>query len=151
MTTAFERQLLGTRRPLATPSVQISAPPAQTTARVSAAVAPTSNATLENRHRWERAYRWRLRLSDTAVVIGSTGVAAWIQIAAIAQVDLTDAPWQYGRVFVLTASVWLLFLALFQTRSPRVVGQGIECRRVLHATGMAFGVAAIAFVIMQSQ
>ncbi|MCH6230773.1 sugar transferase [Microbacterium sp. CFH 31415] len=118
---------------------------------MSAAVAPTSNATLENRHRWERAYRRRLRLADTAVVIGSTGVAAWIQIAAIAQVDLTDAPWQYGRVFVLTAAVWLLFLALFQTRSPRVIGQGIEYRRVLHATGMAFGVAAIAFVIMQSQ
>ncbi|WP_240642166.1 sugar transferase [Microbacterium sulfonylureivorans] len=116
-----------------------------------AAVAPTANTTLENRLRWERAYRWRLRLADTGVVIASTGVAAWIQIAAIAQVDLTDAPWQYGRVFILTASIWLLLLSLFQTRSPRVIGQGVEYRRVLHATGMAFGIAAIAFVIMQSQ
>lgn len=116
-----------------------------------AAVAPTANIALENRLSWERAYRLRLRITDTAIVLVSTGLAAWIQIAQIAQVRLTDAPWQYGRVFILTAAVWLLLLGFFQTRSSRITGQNIEYRRVLHATGMAFGIAAIAFVIVQSQ
>lgn len=152
MTTFYERPLLGNRRPAATLQAPTIVKPAAVEPPVhSAAVAPTANATLEGRHRWERAYRWRLRVTDTAVVIGSTGLAAWIQIEAIAQVELTDAPWQYGRVFVATAAIWLILLALFQTRSPRVIGQGTEYRRVLHATGLAFGVAAIAFVIMQSQ
>ncbi|WP_240658525.1 sugar transferase [Microbacterium sp. CPCC 204701] len=151
MTTAFERQNLGTMRVPTARSVPSVSTVAGVKPRVHAAVAPTPDATLENRHRWERAYRSRLRLADTAVVIASTGIAAWIQIDAIAQVDLADAPWQYGRVFVFTAAAWLILLALFQTRSPRVIGQGVEYRRVLHATGMAFGVAAIAFVIMQSQ
>lgn len=115
-------------------------------------VTPVTTKTLERRQRWERQYRLRLALTDTAVVLGATGVAAWVQIATIAQVDVADAPWQYTRVFLLTATIWILLLALFQTRSTKIFGQGMtEYRRVLHATGLAFGILAIAFVVMQSQ
>jgi exopolysaccharide biosynthesis polyprenyl glycosylphosphotransferase len=115
-------------------------------------VAPRAMPALERRQLWERKYRARLRLTDSVVVIAAAGVAAWLQIATVAQVDLRDAPLQYGRVFMITASIWLLSLAVMQTRASRVVGHGMaEYRRVAHATGMAFGVLAIAFVLLQSQ
>lgn len=112
---------------------------------------PRTAPAIERRQLWQRRYRLRLVLSDTTVVLTASGVAAAIQFAN-AQVDLIDAPWQYGRVFLLTTAIWLLLLALFQTRATRLVGQGThEYRRVAHATGMAFGVLAIGFVLLQSQ
>lgn len=113
---------------------------------------PRVSAAVTTRLDWERRYRRRMRFSDATVVLASTGIAAWVQIATIAQVDLTDAPWQYGRVFLLTAAIWLFMLAAFQTRDVRTAGHGTtEYRRVAHATGLAFGVVAIAFVLLQSQ
>lgn len=113
---------------------------------------PVATAALEHRQRWERSYRLRLFWTDLAIVLVSVGIAAWVQINTIAQVDLVDAPWQYGRVSMATAAIWLILLALFQSRGPRVLGHGMtEYKRVVHATGLAFGVLAIAFVIMQSQ
>ena len=107
---------------------------------------------IEERLAWQRRYRGLIALTDTAIVFLSAGVAGWIQIDAVAQVNLTDAPWQYGRVFVATVLIWSLLLVLFQTRDRRVVGHGtVEYRRVAHATGMAFGILAIGFVILQSQ
>ena len=116
-----------------------------------AAIAPTAGASLENRQRWERAYRLRLRVTDTVVVLASTTLAAWVQIDAIAGVYLPDAPWQYGRVYILTTAIWLIMLALFQTRAMGIIGEAAEYKRVLHATGLAFGIVAIAFVLIQSQ
>lgn len=117
-----------------------------------AIASPVTTAALERRQRWERYYRMRLVWTDLVIVLASAGLAAWIQIDTIAQVDLTDAPWQYGRVFLVTAAIWLLLLAMFQSRSSRVMGQGMtEYKRVLHATGLAFGILAIGFVLMQSQ
>ncbi len=140
--------------PVATPT--IVAPTTRTIAPAAPATraiaSPVTTAALERRQRWERFYRMRLFWTDLVIVLGSAGLAGWIQIETIAQVDLADAPWQYGRVFLLTAAIWLLLLALFQTRSSRVMGQGMtEYKRVLHATGLAFGILAIAFVLMQSQ
>lgn len=130
--------------PVATPA--IAAPTTR------AIASPVTTAALERRQRWERQYRMRLFWTDFAIVLVSAGLAGWIQIETIAQVDLVDAPWQYGRVFLMTVAIWLLLLALFQTRSSRVMGQGMtEYKRVLHATGLAFGILAIGFVLMQSQ
>lgn len=115
-------------------------------------ITPQVAPALERRQLWEAKYRDRLRLIDASIVIGASGIAAWVQIATIAQVDLRDAPWQYGRVFLLTVTIWLIVLALFQTRVSSIVGHGtVEYRRVAHATGLAFGILAIGFVILQSQ
>ncbi|GAA5212236.1 sugar transferase [Microbacterium kyungheense] len=115
-------------------------------------ITPRNAPAIEQRLAWQRRYRARLALTDTLVVLVSAGVAAWIQIAGVAKVDLADAPWQYGRVFVITFLIWSLMLVLFQTRDPRVLGQGTtEYRRVAHATGLAFGMLASGFVILQSQ
>lgn len=115
-------------------------------------VTPVATDSLARRQRWELSYRLRMSVTDTVVVLGATAIAAWVQIAAVAQVELADAPWQYTRVFLLTSAIWLLMLAMFQSRSPKIFGQGMaEYQRVLHATGLAFGILAIAFVLMQSQ
>lgn len=115
-------------------------------------ITPRLAPAVERRQAWERRYRHRLILADTLTVLCAAGAAAWIQIATIARVDLADAPWQYGRVFLATVLIWWLMLALFQTRAPGLIGHGTqEYRRVAHATGMAFGILAIGFVLLQSQ
>lgn len=129
--------------PIAAPRIIEALPRTLFTPRVAPAI--------ERRQLWQRRYRLRLVVSDTVVVTAASGVAAAIQIST-AQVDLIDAPWQYGRVFLITTAIWLLLLAVFQTRASRVTGQGAnEYRRVAHATGMAFGILAIGFVLLQSQ
>lgn len=128
------------------------AAPRFTDVSTTTSIAPKVAPAIEQRQLWQRRYRRRLVAADTLVVLLSAGVAAWFQIATIAQVSLPDAPWQYGRVFLVTSAIWLLLLGVFQTRDKRVVGHGsTEYRRVAHATGMAFGILAIAFVVLQSE
>lgn len=117
-----------------------------------AVVSPRVQPALEQRQLWERRYRRRLQLSDFGVVVGTTALTAWLQTTAALPVLLVREPMLNVRVAVLTATIWLLVLALFQTRNAAVVGSGAnEYKRVAHATGLAFGLLAIAFVIMQSQ
>lgn len=140
--TAFADDVFAT--PVSAPRFVDALPRTLITPRVAPAV--------ERRHLWQRRYRRRLAVVDTSVVLASTGIAAWVQIATIAQVSLPDAPWQYSRVFIVTATIWMLLLSLFQTRSRHITGHGTgEYRRVAHATGMAFGILAIGFVVLQSQ
>lgn len=130
--------------PIAAPRLIDALPRTVVTPRVAPAVA--------RRQLWQRAYRLRLQLTDTVVVLLVSGLAAWLQITLLAQVELMDAPWTYGRVFLITATIWLLALAAFQTRDSRIVGHGAtEYRRVAHATALAFGFLAIGFVVLQSQ
>lgn len=113
--------------------------------------APRIGPAVHRRHVWERRYRRRVAITDTVIVLLSTLLAGVIQLVS-ARVYFLDAPWQFGRVAVLTAAIWLIMLSLFQTRARRVIGHGSEeYRRVAHATGMAFGILAIGFVIDQSQ
>lgn len=142
-------------RPLVTPRAAVAT--ATATAAIADAlprlfITPRLAPAVERRQAWERRYRRRLALADSVIVLVSAALAAWIQIATIARVELADAPWQYGRVFIATVLIWWLMLAAFQTRARGIVGHGThEYRRVAHATGMAFGVLAIGFVLLQSQ
>jgi exopolysaccharide biosynthesis polyprenyl glycosylphosphotransferase len=118
-------------------------------------VAPRTAPALARRDRWQRAYHRRLVVVDLAIVIASVALAGWIQLSLIADLriaDIKSSPWQYLRVALLMSIVWLFSLAWFQTRAQKIIGQGMaEYRRVINATAVAFGVAAIGFVIMQSQ
>lgn len=128
------------------PAAQVSASVPRTL------ITPRLAPAVERRLQWQRRYVARLRITDTVVVLASTMLAAWVQIAGIARVELAEAPWDYGRVALATIAIWLVMLMLFHTRDKRVLGHGtVEYRRVAHATGMAFGILAIGFVIFQSQ
>lgn len=114
-------------------------------------VTPRTTETIERRHFWQRRYRHRVLAADVIVVALVCGVAAIVQIVGVAHVDPFELPWMYWRVSLITAAIWLLMLALFQTRSSSIVGFGTrEYQRVAHATGMAFGVLAIGFILVQS-
>ncbi len=91
-------------------------------------------------------------MTDIAIVLLVSGVGALVQIIGVAGVDPLDAPVTYLRAHVVTLVIWLLMLALFQTRAEQIIGHGTaEYRRVIHASGMAFGLLAIGFVLLQSQ
>lgn len=129
--------------------------PAAAAARMRRHVTPRTAPALARRDRWQRAYHRRLVAVDLVIVLASVALAGWIQLSLIADLGLSDiktSPWQYLRVALLMSIVWLFSLAWFQTRAQKLIGQGMaEYRRVINATAVAFGVAAIGFVIMQSQ
>ncbi|WP_344779282.1 sugar transferase [Microbacterium kribbense] len=115
-------------------------------------VTPRATAALERRQKWQRRYRRNLLLTDVAVVLVVSGIAALVQMLGVAGVDPLEAPVPYLRVHIITMAIWLLLLALFQTRAQQIIGHGtVEYRRVLHASGLAFGLLAIGFVLIQSQ
>ncbi|QDZ14996.1 sugar transferase [Humibacter ginsenosidimutans] len=116
---------------------------------------PETGSAVARRERWKRAYGRRLIVVDLGVVVLAVALAAWIQLVWIANAHLSaisSAPWQYTRVALLMCALWIVMLMLFQTRDHKIAGHGTaEYRRVINATAVAFGVAAIGFVIMQSQ
>lgn len=118
------------------------------TARRAASVAPRASAALMGRQLWERRFRRRLRISDTTTTLLACTLAAVFALLATSPHVLMQDPWLLLRVPLSTSVVWLLFLALFSSREPSILGHGsAEYRRVAHATGMAFGTLAIAYVL----
>jgi len=120
-------------------------------ASVRAVATPRVQPALEKRQLWERRYRRRLRLSDTAIVLGVTGATALGEALLLGPSITVQQQLLFGTVFALTAGIWLLLLAFFQTRDSRIFGAGAtEYKRVAHATGLAFGILAIMFVVAQA-
>jgi exopolysaccharide biosynthesis polyprenyl glycosylphosphotransferase len=95
---------------------------------------------------WQRRYTLALVLTDTAVVVLSVAGAQWLRLQQLFTVrDIASL--YYSAASVVVAVIWLASLALHRTRSPRIVGAGVEeYRRVFSAT-MAT-VAFIAFALM---
>jgi len=120
-------------------------------ASLQAAVSPRVQPALEQRQLWERRYRRQLRVVDSSAIIAVTGMTALIEAMLIGPAITLQQQWLLGTVFGLTAGVWLLLLSLFQTRDSRILGSGAtEYKRVAHATGLAFGLVAILFIIVQA-
>ncbi|MEW2012589.1 MULTISPECIES: sugar transferase [Microbacterium] len=120
----------------------------KTAPRTSTAEAPRASAALVGRLQWERRFRTRLRVNDAVVVAVSCTFATIVSLTAAAPSDIAVR----NRVIiaVATAMIWLISLGLFNTRSTTVVGTGpTEYARVAHATGLAFGLLAIVFVVFE--
>ena len=96
-----------------------------------------------SRREWETHYTEGLRVTDTVVVLGAVTVA---QIIRFGDIDFRE-PWSivgYFGISGILAILWLTFLAIFRTRSPRVIGNGSEeYRRIVSATFRLFGTIAI--------
>lgn len=108
---------------------------------------PRVEPALERRRLWERRYANRLRVTDTLVVLAAVGATTAATIAAAGTNAV--AAWLVATATVLT---WLGMLWLGHTRSADIMGSGAtEYKRVAHASGYAFGVLAIAFLVVQSQ
>lgn len=114
--------------------------------------APRASAALVGRQQWERRFRARLRVNDTVVVAASCTFAAVVSLSASAPAGIVSAPRSAVVIAIATAVIWLVALGLFNTRSTTVVGTGpTEYARLAHATGLAFGLLAIVFVVFEWQ
>ncbi|KJL43795.1 MULTISPECIES: sugar transferase [Microbacterium] len=108
---------------------------------------PRTEPAIERRRLWEHRYARRLQATDAVVVISATALTALIDTSV-----WSTGAFAVGRVAVLTTVVWLLCLALVQSRAASISGSGAtEYKRVIHATGFAFGVIAMIFVLFQWQ
>ncbi len=101
------------------------------------------------RSTWQRRYAAALRISDFFVV------AAAVVIGQLARFGPTWTPSEYPRLFVPTYSAlfvlaWLCALAGFRSRSPRVIGTGIEeYRRVVTASLSTFGLISVVSLLLK--
>ncbi|MGC5224165.1 sugar transferase [Micromonospora sp. DT81.3] len=117
---------------------------------VGTTVAPRVLPALERRRLWERRYSRLLALTDSVIVLLVSALpgALDLLLTPVVAGDVLNV----ARVTALTTPVWLVMLAAFHTRSTQIVGSGsTEYKRVAHATGFAFGILAILFIVFQWQ
>ena len=119
----------------------IVAPPRRTVREVRPVVRPT----------WQNRYTKALLVSDTAVVIASVTGAQWLRLQGAYQG--VSVAWIYYTVVSMgIAAIWLAFLAAYRTRSPRIVGAGVEeYRRVFSATLATVGLIAMILMILRPE
>ena len=101
------------------------------------------------RTRWQRRYTAYLRVTDTLVVCAAILVAQYVRFGP------TLSPPGYLHNYLpafsaLFAIAWLSALAGFHSRSPRLVGTGVEeYRRVVAASFWTFGAIAIVTLLLK--
>ena len=111
-------------------------------------VAPRAQPALARRRLWERRYIRRLALTDAAVIVVVATLVSVVSAIADGGMHTVSA------VAVTTATVlaWSLSLRLGHTRDMSIMGSGAtEYKRVAHATGFAFGILAILFILFEWQ
>ena len=120
-----------------------SAAPRATTSSTRPASTPRASATLERRRQWERHYRMRLRITDAAVILTALALTVAVQLASgVVAIEAV-------RNAALLGLAWYLTLSALNTREAAIFGSGaMEYRRVAHASGLAFGITAIAGVLL---
>lgn len=99
------------------------------------------------RRLWQNQYIDGLRVTDTLAVVVAVLVAHVVRFGAEdmrVSIDPLNFSYNYEFVSVVLALSWISLLAIFRTRSPRVIGTGIEeYRRIVSATFRLFGGVAI--------
>jgi exopolysaccharide biosynthesis polyprenyl glycosylphosphotransferase len=129
-------------------------PTSRTPGSVDRPSTPGTGTALNIRRRWERRYRRRLRWTDILVVFVATiapRALLFFPMPALAPLEALDVLTGAFILPIIVAICWLLALTLFRSREAAVFGSGTaEYRRVLGATGLAFGALAAAFVVVQA-
>ncbi|OZC38993.1 sugar transferase [Rhodococcoides fascians] len=88
-------------------------------------------------------------MTDVLAVVLSVALAQIVRFGGVETTGLANSA-IYTGVSVAVASVWISFLAIFRTRSTRVIGNGAEeYRRIVSATFRLFGVIAIVSLLFR--
>jgi len=104
---------------------------------------------------WQRRYKLALVVTDVLVIILALAAAQLVKLGrpdgAAATNEVYYSVLSYYTVLSMyVAAVWLALLAAYRTRSPRIVGAGVEeYRRVFSATLATVGVIAVALMIFR--
>jgi exopolysaccharide biosynthesis polyprenyl glycosylphosphotransferase len=108
-------------------------------------------ARVSTRPQWQARYTKALIVTDTFVVIGSVVGAQSLRLPPL--FTATHPAWIYYSIAsVVVAAIWLALLTAYRTRSPRIVGAGVEeYRRVFSATLATVGVIAFALMILRPE
>lgn len=93
--------------------------------------------------RWQQQYASRLRITDSVIVCAAVMLAQYVRFG-----DAPHTSGYPGPVMMLFsclfAALWLSSIAVFHTRSPRIIGSGIdEYRRIASASFWTFGIIAM--------
>lgn len=101
------------------------------------------------RSNWQRGYAAKLRMTDLVVVTGAVALAHCTRFGPT--LDPPGYPEHYVPVFSVVFSLaWLFTLSGFHTRSPRLIGTGVEeYRRVITASFGTFGAIAIVTLLLK--
>lgn len=93
--------------------------------------------------RWQQRYSARLRVTDSLIVCAAIMLAQFLRFGDDPHMSGYPGPVMtlFSCVF---AALWLTSIAVFHTRSPRIIGAGIdEYRRIVSASFSVFGIIAI--------
>lgn len=100
------------------------------------------------RRRWETTHVLRLLVTDIAVIAVAIFSAQFIRFGTPLSED--GATKWLTVLSILFMLLWLFALAMFRTRSPRVIGGGIdEYRYLVSASFWTFGVIAIVSLLLK--
>ncbi|GAC1405449.1 MAG: sugar transferase [Mycobacterium sp.] len=120
---------------------------------VEAFIAPAESreptVTLASRNKWQRRYRMALIVTDVVVVTIALICGQMVRLGK--PFTTFDLPMMYYTLAsLIVATIWLTLLAVYRTRSPRIVGAGVEeYRRVFSATLATVGVIAVGLMIFR--
>lgn len=99
--------------------------------------------------RWETAYAFRVMVTDVIVVAAAVLLAQYVRFGQ-SPLDVVDTDRRWALYSLLFALLWLSSLAIFRTRSPRLIGAGIEeYRQVVNGSFWTFGAIAIAALLLK--
>lgn len=99
--------------------------------------------------RWQPAYAMRLLVTDVIIVAGAVLLAQYTRFGLPPLPVPPGAEW-FTAFSVLFAVLWLCALSFFRSRSPRMIGGGIEeYRQVINASFWTFGVIAITALLFK--
>ena len=102
--------------------------------------------------RWQRRYIRILVVTDILVVIAALACAQMVRLGRLPITARDPASIYFSILSVFVAAIWLTLLAAYRTRSPRIVGAGVEeYRRVLSATLATIGVVAVLLMTLRPE
>lgn len=99
---------------------------------------------------WQGMYRRRLIVADTALVTASVFLSQWMWLGSGSTELAGLTAVNYTTVSLALVVAWLVVLALFNTRAPRLIGHGpSEYLQIVTATVRLFGSIAILSLILK--